>query len=115
MLEKVSQNHKTYLLDLQLFCWRHFSKTEVMQNTDLNILVIKYGKYPFFIYFPFSDTIASDFLNIRRPESKNRELRIPYMVNYLLDELPIMLSGVKHEGIHYKTILYPTGKYIYIR
>ena len=32
------------------------------------------------------------------------------MVNYLLDELPIMLTGVKHEGIHYKTILYPTGK-----
>ena len=35
MLEKVSQIHKTYLLDQQLFCWRHFSKTEVVQNTHL--------------------------------------------------------------------------------
>ena len=24
----------------QLFCWRHFSKTEVVQNTDLNILAL---------------------------------------------------------------------------
>ena len=40
MLEKVSQIHETYLLDQQLFCWRHFSKTEVMQNTDLNILTL---------------------------------------------------------------------------
>ena len=40
MLEKVSQIHKTYLLDLQLFCWRQFSKTKVMQNTDLNILTL---------------------------------------------------------------------------
>ena len=40
MLEKVSQIHKTYLLDQQLFCWRHFCKTEVVQNTDLNILAL---------------------------------------------------------------------------
>jgi hypothetical protein len=36
----VSQIHKTYLLDQQLFCLRHFSKTEVVQNTDLNILAL---------------------------------------------------------------------------
>ena len=36
MLEKVSRIHKTYLL----FCWRHFSKTEVVQNTGLNILAL---------------------------------------------------------------------------
>ena len=30
--------HETYLMDQQLFCWRHFSKIEVVQNTDLNIL-----------------------------------------------------------------------------
>ena len=36
MLEKESQIHKTYLL----FCWRHFFKTEVVQNTDLNILTL---------------------------------------------------------------------------
>ena len=37
---KVSQIHKTYLLDQQLLCWRHFTKTEVVQNTDLNILAL---------------------------------------------------------------------------
>ena len=36
MLEKVPRIHKTYLL----FCWRHFTETEVVQNTDLNILVL---------------------------------------------------------------------------
>ena len=40
MFEKVSQIHKAYLLDQQLFSWRHFSKTEVVQNTDLNILAL---------------------------------------------------------------------------
>ena len=40
MLEKVSQIHETFLLDQQLFSWRHFSKTEVVQNTDLNILAL---------------------------------------------------------------------------
>ena len=33
--EKVSRIHETYLMELQLFCWRH--KTEVLQNTDLRI------------------------------------------------------------------------------
>ena len=37
---KVSQIHKTYLLDQQLFYWRHFSKTEVEQIIDLNILAL---------------------------------------------------------------------------
>ena len=40
MLEKVSQIHQTYLLDQQQIGWRHFSKTEVVQNTDLNILAL---------------------------------------------------------------------------
>ena len=40
MLEKVSRIHKTYLLDQQLFCWRIFSWTEVVQNIDLNILAL---------------------------------------------------------------------------
>ena len=34
--EKVSRIHKTFLMELQLFGWRHFSKTEVVQNTVLN-------------------------------------------------------------------------------
>ena len=40
MLEEVSQIHKTYSLDQQLFRWRHFSKTEVVENTDFNILAL---------------------------------------------------------------------------
>ena len=36
----VSQIHETYLMDQQLFCWRHFSKIEVVQNTDLNIFTL---------------------------------------------------------------------------
>ena len=40
MLEKVSRIQETYLLDQQLFYWRHFTKTEVVQNTDLNILAL---------------------------------------------------------------------------
>ena len=31
------------------------------------------------------------------------------MVNYILGELPIMLTGVKYKGIHYKTLVYPTA------
>ena len=33
---KVSRIHETFLMELQLFGWRHFSKTEVVQNTVLN-------------------------------------------------------------------------------
>ena len=53
MLEKVSRIHKTYLLDQQLFCWRHFSKTEVVQNTDLNILALQQDKPPFITKFSY--------------------------------------------------------------
>ena len=40
MLEKVSRIHETYFLDQQLFCLRHFYKTEVVENTDSNILAL---------------------------------------------------------------------------
>ena len=33
---KVSRIPETFLMELQLFGWRHFSKTEVVQNTVLN-------------------------------------------------------------------------------
>ena len=33
---KVSQIHETFLMELQLFGWRHFSKTKVVLNTVLN-------------------------------------------------------------------------------
>ena len=57
----------------------------------------------------FSDKIALDFLNYRRPQSKNHEKRLPHMVNYILGELPFLATGVEHNGIHYKTLLYPTA------
>ena len=31
------------------------------------------------------------------------------MVNYILGELPFLIAGVEHNGIHYKTMLYPTA------
>ena len=31
------------------------------------------------------------------------------MVEYILGELPIMLTGIKYKGIHHKTLLYPTA------
>ena len=31
------------------------------------------------------------------------------MVNYIVGELPSILTGVKYKGIHYKTLLYPTA------
>ena len=31
------------------------------------------------------------------------------MVNYIVEELPIMLTGIEYNGIHYKTLLYPTA------
>ena len=61
------------------------------------------------ILFIISDKIALDFLNHRRPQSKNHETRLPHMVNYILGELPFLIPGVEHNGIHYKTMLYPTA------
>ena len=34
MFEKMFWIYETYLLDQHLFFWRHFSKTQVVQNTD---------------------------------------------------------------------------------
>ena len=55
------------------------------------------------------DQIALDFLKFRRPQSKNHAARIPHMVNYLLSELPICLTGFEHNGTKYTTLLYPTA------
>ena len=33
---KVSRIHETFMMELQLFGWRHFSQTEVVQNTVIN-------------------------------------------------------------------------------
>ena len=55
------------------------------------------------------DQIALDFLKFRRPQSKNHAARLPHMVNYLLSELPICLTGFQQNGTNYTTLLYPTA------
>lgn len=55
------------------------------------------------------DKIATDFLKFRRPQSKNHSARLPHMVNYLLAELPICLTGFEHKGTKFTTFTYPTA------
>ena len=50
---KFSWIHETYLMDQQLFCWRHFSKIEVVQNTDFRTLVEIYRNL-MISYFQFT-------------------------------------------------------------
>ncbi len=60
-------------------------------------------------YNIFPDKIALDFFSFRRPQSKNHGTRIPHMVNHIVGELPSILTGLIYNGIHYKTLLYPTA------
>ena len=55
-----------------------------------------------------SDRIALQFLKYRRPESKNHEARLPHMATYLLEELPVFLTGILYQGTKYQTMVYPT-------
>ena len=54
------------------------------------------------------DKIALDFLMFRRPSSKKHSIRLPYMVSYILEELPSAISGVDYEDKQYSTLVYPT-------
>lgn len=54
--------------------------------------------------------IALDFLYHRRPLCKSPSQRIPYFVNYLLCELPIVFFGFIHNGQHYSSLIYATTK-----
>jgi len=55
------------------------------------------------------DKMALEFLTYRRPQSKNHETRLPYVVNYLVSELPLMVTGLKYQGERYQTVVYPTA------
>ena len=55
------------------------------------------------------DQIALDFLKFRRPMSKNHAARLPHMIDYLLSELPIIITGFEHRGVKFTTLLYPTA------
>ena len=48
------------------------------------------------------------FLAFRRPDSKKNESRLPHMVSYILEELPICMTGLNYNGIKFETLLYPT-------
>ena len=54
------------------------------------------------------DQIALDFLKFWRPQSKNPAPRLPHMVNYLLLELPMCLTGFEHNGTKFTRLLYLT-------
>jgi len=53
------------------------------------------------------DQMAMEFLAHRRPQSKNPETRLPNVINYLLSELPLMLTGFQYQGRRYQTVAYP--------
>jgi hypothetical protein len=55
-----------------------------------------------------SDEIALQFWQHRKPNSKAHPTRIMHLSNYIIDELPFILTGVELKGIHYKTFIYPT-------
>ena len=45
------------------------------------------------------------------PNTKNNELlkpRLPHLVTYLIEELPLFLTGMLHKGIKYQTMVYST-------
>ena len=97
MIEKVSRIHQTYLLDQQLSCWRHFSKTEGVQNTDLNILAL---------YEP----------------SKDLDECASSLVQLLLNKLAYGLICINHIGMYVSYIelalclqcgVYPTRAFVY--
>ena len=54
------------------------------------------------------DKIALDFLMFRRPTSKKHSTRLPFMVSYILEELPSAIIGLNYEDQHYCTLVYPT-------
>ena len=70
-------------MDQQLFCWRHFSNIEVVQNTDLNILALYLDKSTTsksnlsMIYLEFDES-HSLFLRPREWTFRSRTFFISY-------------------------------------
>ena len=53
--------------------------------------------------------MALQFLKHRRPTSKSHHIRLPHMVTYLLEELPVFLTGIMHKNVKHQTMVYPTA------
>ena len=54
------------------------------------------------------DEIGMEILTIRRPNSKNNETRLPYLVDFILEELPSLMIGLNYKGEQFQTLGYPT-------
>ena len=54
------------------------------------------------------DAIARGFLQLRLPQSKSFEKRLPFMVKYITHELPLVATGHFFEGHYHSMMVYPT-------
>ena len=56
----------------------------------------------------FPDDASLELLRLRMPNAKDLQPRLPHMVSYLLEELPLFLTGTLHQGVKHQTMLYST-------
>jgi len=54
------------------------------------------------------DAIAEGFIRLRLPQAKSIEQRLPFMVKYITQEMPILVTGHSWEGMHHSLLVYPT-------
>jgi cytochrome P450 len=90
-----------------LLCWDAVTENEEMRQ--LQVIIRCYYENASSSLRARVDQIATDFLQYRRPQSKNHAARLPHMVAYILGELPPLLMGIEHRGQRFTTLLYPTA------
>ncbi|KAI0558106.1 Cyclodipeptide synthase [Gracilaria domingensis] len=56
-----------------------------------------------------ADEVALDFINQRTPNSRYTSQRKTHAVKYVLDELPMCITGISYQGQRYQTLLYATS------
>ena len=54
------------------------------------------------------DEIGMEILSHRRPNSKNNKTRLPYLVDFILEELPVLMTGLTYKSTKYQTLGYAT-------
>lgn len=54
------------------------------------------------------DTIAEGFVRLRLPQAKSVDQRLPFMVKYITQEIPMLVTGHFWEGKHHSLMVYPT-------
>ena len=54
------------------------------------------------------DTIAEGFIRLRLPQAKSVSQRLPFMVKYITQEMPILVTGHLWQGRHHSLMVYPT-------